>query len=89
MLVAGPGLVTFQAPTGPAFFKGGHNDSTGNMVICLERQQRCLVLLANDVRAERLFPELAEAILGDVSFPWTWEYDWLDSLPASRPSRPT
>jgi CubicO group peptidase (beta-lactamase class C family) len=76
-LAAGLGLVTFTGAAGPAWFKGGHNDSTGNMVICLERQRRCLVLMANDVRAERLYPALARAVLGDVSMPWTWEYDWL------------
>ena len=47
------------------------------MLICIERQQRCLVLLANDARAERVFPELARAILGDLTLPWTWEYEWL------------
>lgn len=76
-LAAGLGVVTFTGAAGPAWFKGGHNDSTGNMVICLERQRRCLVVLANDVRAERIYPELARAVLGDISMPWTWEYDWL------------
>jgi hypothetical protein len=37
---------------------------------------RCLVMLANDVRAERIYPELARAILGEVAMPWGWEYDW-------------
>lgn len=35
-LAAGLGLVTFQDTSGPAWFKGGHNDWTGNMVLCLE-----------------------------------------------------
>jgi hypothetical protein len=56
--------------------KGGHNDWTGNMVICLERQKRCLVMLSNDVRAERIFPELTRAILGETKMPWGWEYQW-------------
>ena len=76
-LAAGLGVVTFSGDAGPVWFKGGHNDSTGNMVICLERQRRCLVVLANDVRAERIYPALARAVLGDVSLPWAWEYDWL------------
>ena len=76
-LAAGLGVITYQDARGPVWFKGGHNDSTGNMLICIERQQRCLVLLANDARAERVFPELARAILGDLTLPWTWEYEWL------------
>ena len=77
-LSAGLGLVTFQDATGPAWFKGGHNDFTGNMVIGLEKGKRCLVMLANDVRAERIYPVLARAILGETRMPWTWEYGWLD-----------
>ncbi len=76
-LAAGLGLVTFQDKTGPAWFKGGHNDWTGNMVICFENGARCLVMLANDARAERIYPEIARLILGDTRMPWRWEYDWL------------
>lgn len=76
-LAAGLGVVTFQDASGPAWFKGGHNDGTGNMVICLERRQRCVVMLANDARAERIFPEVARTILGDTRMPWSWEYEWL------------
>ena len=78
-LAAGLGLVTFQDTSGPAWFKGGHNDWTGNMVICLENRQRCVVMLANDIRAERIYPEIARMILGETKLPWTWEYDWLDT----------
>jgi CubicO group peptidase (beta-lactamase class C family) len=78
-LAAGFGLVTFRNEDGPAWFKGGHNDWTGNLVIGLENGRRCLVLLANDVRAERMYPELAQAILGETGMPWSWEYDWLDT----------
>jgi CubicO group peptidase (beta-lactamase class C family) len=76
-LAAGLGLVTFLDYSGPAWFKGGHNDWTGNIVVCLETGQRCVVLLANDVRAERIFPELVQLILGKTRMPWNWEYDWL------------
>jgi hypothetical protein len=75
-LAAGLGLVTFRDASGPAWFKGGHNDWTGNFVICLEQSRRCVVLLANDVRAERVYPELVRFILGPTRMPWTWEYDW-------------
>jgi CubicO group peptidase (beta-lactamase class C family) len=73
-LSAGLGVVTFRDTWGPAWFKGGHNDWTGNMVICLEAQQRCVVFLGNDVRAERIYPELAAFILGPTKMPWGWEY---------------
>jgi hypothetical protein len=73
-LAAGLGLVTFRDSSGSAWFKGGHNDWTGNMVICLEHQKRCAVMMANDVRAEKIYPELTRAILGETKMPWRWEY---------------
>ena len=75
-LAAGLGLVTFHDRSGPAWFKGGHDDGTGNMVICLESGRRCVVMLSNDVRAERIYPELARRVLGETDMPWTWEYGW-------------
>jgi CubicO group peptidase (beta-lactamase class C family) len=75
-LAAGLGVVTFRDRSGPAWFKGGHNDSTGNMVLCLETGRRCVVMLANDVRAERIYPELARRVLGETDMPWKWEYGW-------------
>jgi len=75
-LAAGLGLVTFQDISGPAWFKGGHNPWTGNMVIGLEDGKRCLVLLANDVRAERIYPELTRTVLGATRMPWRWEYNY-------------
>ncbi len=74
-LSAGLGLVTFDGPQGRTWFKGGHDPWTGNMLICIEARQRCLVMLANDVRAERIYPELARFILGDAGVPWRWEYN--------------
>ncbi|MCD2519674.1 beta-lactamase family protein [Massilia sp. G4R7] len=80
-LSAGLGLVTFQDRSGPAWFKGGHDDSTGNMAICLENGKRCVVLLSNDVRAERIYPELARRVLGETDMPWKWEYGWYKPTP--------
>jgi CubicO group peptidase (beta-lactamase class C family) len=73
-LAAGLGIVTFSGPQGAGFFKGGHNDSTGNMLVCLESRRRCVVLLANDVRAEAFFPCIVQRLLGETGMPWTWEY---------------
>ncbi|WP_296948037.1 serine hydrolase [uncultured Massilia sp.] len=75
-LGAGLGVVVFEDRSGPAFFKSGHDDWTGNMAICLEAGQRCVVMLSNDVRAEKLFPELARLALGETDMPWGWNYDW-------------
>ena len=73
-LAAGLGVITFSGPQGAGFFKGGHNDTTGNMLVCLEKKRRCVVLLANDVRAELLFPGIVKLLMGDTGMPWTWEY---------------
>ena len=73
-LAAGLGVVVFNGPQGRGFYKGGHNDSTGNSWVCLERRQRCVVILSNDVRAEQAFPGIVKAVLGETGMPWTWEY---------------
>jgi CubicO group peptidase (beta-lactamase class C family) len=83
-LSAGLGVVTFEGPFGHAFFKGGHNDTTGNQAICVETERRCVLFLSNDVRAESLYQRLTEATLGDPGFPWSWEsytpYDHATSI---------
>ena len=76
-LAAGLGVVTFDGPQGPGYFKGGHNDSTGNTWVCVKPAKRCVVVLANDVRAERAFPQLVKFILGETGVPWRWEYGTL------------
>jgi CubicO group peptidase (beta-lactamase class C family) len=73
-LAAGLGVVTFAGPQGPGFSKSGHNDSTGNIWIGVERGKRSVVILSNDVRAEAAFPELVRAALGETGEPWKWEY---------------
>ncbi len=73
-LAAGLGVIAFRGPQGAGFMKGGHNDSTGNTLVCIERGRRCVVILANDVRAEAAFPRLVEFVLGRTGAPWRWEY---------------
>jgi CubicO group peptidase (beta-lactamase class C family) len=81
-LSAGLGVVTFEGPFGHAFFKGGHNDTTGNQAICVENGRRCVLFLSNDVRAERLYQRLTETTLGDPGMPWSWEgYTPYDQAP--------
>ncbi len=71
-LSAGLGVVTFRSRFGRAFFKGGHNDTTGNLALCVEQGRRCVLYLSNDVRAEMLYQRLTEATLGDPGMPWSW-----------------
>lgn len=73
-LAAGLGVVVFEGPQGPGFYKGGHNDSTGNTWVCVKQRRRCVVILGNDVRAERAFPRLVAFVLGETGVPWNWEY---------------
>lgn len=68
------GVIAFDGPQGPGWFKGGHNDSTANTVVCLTTKRRCVVILANDVRAEAAFPRLVRTILGETGVPYDWEY---------------
>lgn len=80
-VAAGLGVVAFTGPQGPGFFKSGHNESTGNNMVCIERGRRCVVILSNDVRAEAGFPALVEAALGETGLPWRWEYPGLFAKP--------
>ena len=73
-LATGLGLVVFDGPQGPGFFKGGHEDYAGNTWVCIERSVRCIVLLSNDVRAEKAFPGIVASIFGETGTPWRWEY---------------
>lgn len=73
-LSAGLGVIAFNGLQGPGFYKGGHNDTTGNTWVCLEAGRKCVVLLANDVRAEAAFPAIVQAVLGETGVPWAWEY---------------
>lgn len=80
-LAAGLGVVVFKGPQGAGFFKGGHNDITGNMLVCIEDRQACVVLLSNDVRAEKAYPALVAFILGETGMPWDWEYGFTPLRP--------
>ncbi|MES2754958.1 MAG: serine hydrolase domain-containing protein [Pseudomonadota bacterium] len=68
------GTIAFTGPQGPGWYKGGHNDSTANTMVCLERRRRCVLILSNDVRAEAAFPAIVRAVLGETGVPYRWEY---------------
>jgi hypothetical protein len=73
-LYAGLGVVVFNGPQGHGFYKGGHDGQTANTMVCLERSERCVLILSNDVRSEAGFAELVRFILGDTGVPYDWEY---------------
>ena len=80
-LAAGLGVILFEGPQGPGFFKGGHNDTTANTLVCVEKSLSCVVILSNDVRAEAAFPFLVRTALGNTGVPWRWEYSAMRFLP--------
>lgn len=71
------GVIAFSGPQGPGWYKGGHDDQTANTLVCLERGQRCVLILSNDVRAEKAFPALVRTALGETGVPYRWEYPGL------------
>ena len=73
-LSAGLGVVVFDGPQGHGFYKGGHDGQTANTMVCIERSQRCVLILSNDVRSEAGFAEVVKFILGDTGVPYDWEY---------------
>ena len=73
-LYSGLGVVVFDGPQGPGFFKGGHDGQTANTMVCVEASQRCVLILSNDVRSEAGFAELVRFILGNTGVPYDWEY---------------
>ena len=76
-LGTGLAVMSFSGPQGAGFFRGGHNDSTGNLLVCLDSGRRCVLMMANDVRAEAFFQEIATLILGETGLPWGWLYPQL------------
>jgi len=73
-LSSGLGVTVFDGPQGHGFYKGGHDGQTANTLVCLDKGQRCVLILSNDVRTEAGFPELVKFILGDTGVPYDWEY---------------
>ena len=80
-LAAGLGVITYQGPAGQVWFKGGHDVGTGNLAVCVEATGDCVVMMSNDVRAERIYRDITRQVLGDIGFPWRWEYGWLSPDP--------
>lgn len=80
------GIARFESPRGPAWFKGGHDDGTNNLALCLARSRDCVLIMSNSSNGESIFPYLIEATLGPACFPWYWEnYVPFDHPEWSRP----
>ena len=73
-LYAGLGVIVFDGKQGHGVYRGGHDGQTANTMVCLEKRQRCLVVLSNDVRSEAGSPDLVKFVLGDTGVPYDWEY---------------
>ncbi|WP_417451385.1 serine hydrolase domain-containing protein [Kordiimonas sp.] len=73
-LSAGVGTVNWVGPQGRAFVKGGHNEKTDNLIVCLIEKAHCVLLMSNTAKGDLIFPQIVEAVLGSTGLPWTWEY---------------
>lgn len=62
-----------RTPYGPAFFKEGHGDGAQTYLLCFQKSQTCLVLMANSDNGEFAFRPLVNALLGTDELPWLWE----------------
>jgi CubicO group peptidase (beta-lactamase class C family) len=67
------GWGTFESRFGHAYFKEGHDDGTDNYALCIDTRQSCILLMANDNRATRIFVPLVNQLLGPVGLPAEWE----------------
>lgn len=74
------GPIVFSGPQGPAWYRGGHNDTTGNALVCVERSRRCVLILSNDVRAEPAFARLTREVLGETGAPYRWSFGDMKQL---------
>lgn len=74
-LSAALGVMTYQSPQGPAWFKTGHDDGTNNLALCLQSKQTCILVMSNSSNAEGIYRYLVDAVLGPTCYPWFWEGD--------------
>ena len=79
-LSAGLGSIVFEGPQGKAFYKGGHDDWTNNVAVCVEGKKQCILILSNSIRAETIIPLLVTNLFGETGLLWSWEYNPTGSL---------
>lgn len=88
-LSSGLGSIVFEGPHGKAFYKGGHDEWTDNLAMCVRETKQCILILSNSIRGETIIPLLVRNLFGETGLPWSWEYNPTGSLPAiSEDSRP-
>jgi CubicO group peptidase (beta-lactamase class C family) len=80
----GLGWGLFTSSYGPALFKEGHDDGTGNYMIGFDRNKSGIVIMSNSDNADHIIPELVAVLLGDRQSPWRWNrlVPFTDPIPA-------
>lgn len=80
----GIGWGLYQSPSGPAFFKEGHDEGWRNFALCFLNGDGIL-MMTNSSNGEGIFKPLVEMLLGETAFPFDWDgytpYDKLPPLP--------
>lgn len=91
-LAVGLGAAVYDSPQGRAWFKGGHDDGTNNLALCLSERRDCVLILSNSSNGEGVFKYLVDAALGPTCLPWFWEnyipYDHPELRAADARARP-
>jgi CubicO group peptidase (beta-lactamase class C family) len=87
-LASGLGSVLFKSPYGPAFYKGGHDDWTDNLAVCVEAKRRCILLLSNSALGAAVYPALVTSVFGETRLPWRWEYNPQGAPPPDKAAPP-
>lgn len=72
-LAAGIGVTVYDSPLGRAWFKGGHDDGTNNVMLAFPDAKSGIVILSNSSNGEGVFKYLIDATLGATCLPWFWE----------------
>ena len=71
-LAYGLGWGRWRSRFGAAFFKEGNGSGATNYATCLERGRRCMVVMTNSARGQKMFCALTAALLGPVDMPCDW-----------------
>ena len=72
-LAVGLGLVMFDNGDSPAWFNGGHDNFTGDFLLCLERGRRCVLTMSIDVRRSPV-PQHRHSAVGTNAHALALEY---------------
>ena len=85
LLSYGLGWGLYTSPSGPAFFKEGHDEGWRHLALCFDKKGDGLLILTNSSNGEGIFKPLVDSLLGATSFPFDWEgytpYTELPPLP--------